>query len=456
MSRRARVWLLLSGIFVTATIGIITALRMGASPSVILPGGTKVVYLNGSRGVPTPGKPGLYQHQPIEHGTWVRDAWGSLRGHMPFRVQSWLPPWESEFAGFPNWPDSDELELRFQVLGAFDQNQWAIYIADENGWETAVSNYMATPAYWTAGMVRSMAKAASLGWLKVGGAFPRHCKKIKVCFHPKAPSGKGGSKEDAGTAKGEIVLDNPFYEEPAPSPGPKPPLTKPFRYGEFTLEKLTRGPLVSQQVLALRATFSLRRGPKLLDGFEIGRFQVSDSSGQRFQQTTGAGDGSTLSTSTAPWSDDLCWTVRFEIRRDNYFSDVSKNEKFVFDHLPVPSGAGVDVNRTITKNGTSLTISKIRLGTYGDWRFYVEGGYPPGKKGERGLMIQDARDNQGRTRAVHPRGGNSRLVSGPVGGSALGPEYTVHLASDAKWWDLTLVPEASETVEFKVQPEFVR
>ncbi len=79
--------------------------------------------------------------------------------------------------------------------------------------------------------------------------------------------------------------------------------------------------------------------------------------------------------STAPWSDDLCWTVRFEIRRDNYFADVRENEKFVFDHLPLPDGSGVDVNRTIAKNGISLRISRIRLGTYGDWRFYVEGGH---------------------------------------------------------------------------------
>ncbi len=54
-------------------------------------------------------------------------------------------------------------------------------------------------------------------------------------------------------------------------------------------------------------------------------------------------------------------------------------------------------------------------------------------------MIQDARDDQGRTEVQVPGPGRSYpapLVGGPIGGLAGGPIYGLDLPADAKWWTL--------------------
>ncbi len=117
----------------------------------------------------------------------------------------------------------------------------------------------------------------------------------------------------------------------------------------------------------------------MLEGFDIRNFQVTDSSGQWFRSTRGGGQRGkgiySASTSTAPWSDDLCWKVRFQVSRADHFSRATDEEKFVFDHLPVPDGNEVEVNRTITKRamGSACDFRSVFTENH-DWRFASKAG----------------------------------------------------------------------------------
>ncbi len=146
------------------------------------------------------------------------NSWQELRRRSSARSShEEQPPWESPPTSFPNWSDSNELELNFQFYGNLGLHQWDICIADENGWETAVPDYMVGSA-----LRDPRGNPPIPGWLSLGSAYPRHSKKIHICFHAN-PSLKPEISDSEQRAPGaELVLANPFYEGPAPAPAPRP------------------------------------------------------------------------------------------------------------------------------------------------------------------------------------------------------------------------------------------
>jgi len=453
MKKRTR--LIVAGLVIAMCGYVALMFRPPKIEDVVLPDGTKVIFHSASRGVltGTSGSLPTFSHPSPDQPGKFRVLWMALYQKLPDMLQSKLPSGQRPPSGFPDGPTLHELELRFQIIGSLRERPlWDIGIADDNGWETMVPNYFTVDREDSTG-------PGVTGWLRLGSAYPRHSKKLRICFHPAPLSHPELTAEQRCKAMAELSMDNPFYEGPAPPAAAKAPQTKRFRDGEVTLERLTRGPLVSGDFSDLKAVLHLHSGAKEFGtGYHIYDFMVTDSSGQWFRtfsvsSSTYQGQR-TFNLTTAPWSDDPCWTVRFEIARDDSLISSRKEDSYVFDHLPVPSDENTPVDRTLTKKGVTLHISQLeRVGN--DYTMGIEG---PGLNNwrDRRIVIAEARDDQGRDYVTVEPGTKERLISGPMGWNAQGPIYYLHLPQDARWWDLSLIVENRETIEFKVQPELVR
>jgi hypothetical protein len=460
--RRVWRWLLVLMFGGLAWTGYV-AFSEPANLSVTLPDGVRVTYVASSRGMALPKSPGSsgweitnYQHSvPQQEASSVQRWWHAVRRELPVFIAHRLPAWEAWRDDYPNWPDQQPLELQFRVFGSLLSRQWDIGIADENGWETRVREY-------TWGDDGRDARGASQisGWVRLGSAYPRHCKTLRIRFHPSEQIERRMNPLLRRNTFTEMVLPNPFFEGDATNlaKGESLPITKPFRCGTITLENLTRDSMVGDDYGSLDVTFSLQHhNGKPLEDYDVRDLVVTDSSGQYFRKTLGSsqrheGGRYTASSDTAPWSDDPCWTVRLRLNRRNFTKDADPNEVFLFEKLPVPSGKSTELNREITRNGITLRLGTITTMTNGESRFNISGWTAVDPR-SRVIVIHDARDDQGRTRTTIGTGRHDvPLIGGPVSGGTEGPGYSLRLPPGAKSWDLAVIPETVTEVEFKVLP----
>ena len=419
-------------------------------PQIVLPDGTRIIYFGNSRGVPM--GPYSFRHTgpPAEEHTpfWLH----RLRSVLPPAVTSYLPVPTVHRTGYPAWPDSHELELQFRTQGDLSQHLWDICVADDQGWETRVRDYT-----WSDdGQATSRGSPVS-GWLRLGSAYPRGSKTIRIVFHP---SDRQKPKPDRATRlkpAAESILRNPFWQAPASTPAEPLPLSLPFRGATLTLQELQRDRIVGDDYGTLRALLVIERDGKPVQGFEVDNMNVSDSSGQVFRQTS-SGYSESLgkmrrNIDTAPWSDDPCWVLRFGLCRRDRFLDVPEDELFKFKDLPLPSEAPADFEREVTCQGVTLRLGKFTRASDGP-RFVITG-WVNDTTGKRRLVLVEARDDQGRSEVDHPRLGRRQVVSGPVGGSMNGVTYSLNLPPEAKSWNLTLLAETVTEVEFRVRSPWV-
>jgi hypothetical protein len=261
-------------------------------------------------------------------------------------------------------------------------------------------------------------------------------------------------KEDHAGEFTELTIPNPFHEGPANAKGERLPITKAFRDGTITLLKVSRDPIVTDNVGQLTVEYKMERAGKLWRGFDVQYFHVSDSSGQFFRYTSRSGTGGyteTIGVNTAPWSDDPCWLMRFSLRREDDSKEVAEDEIFRFEKLPLPTNTSVPIGRELTRNGITLRLGTLEpLDRHGSSRITVKG-WVRDDPVRRHIFVHDARDDQGRTRT--PVGTNTwtSFASGPSGYEDHDPIFVVHPTPGAKSWDLALVPETVTQVEFTVQ-----
>jgi hypothetical protein len=459
--RRTWRWLLIFLLAGLAWAGYV-AFHEPPKLTVTLPDGVQVTYFASSRGVPLKPSTGSsastiinYQHSvPAQEAHRVQRWWHAVRRELPVIIAQRLPSWEVQRVDYPNWPDSQPLELQFRVFGSLLSRQWDIGIADENGWETRVREYI-----WGDDGQEARGAPQISGWVRLGSAYPRHCKTLRIRFHPSEQLERRMSPQMRRATFTEMTLPNPFYEGASASlpKGESLPTTKPFRGGTITLENLTRDSMVGDDYGSLAVLFSLQRDGKPLEDYEVRDLIVTDSSGQYFRQTSGSrerheGGRYTATHDTAPWSDDPCWTVRLRLNRRNFAKDADPNEVFRFEKLPVPSGKSTEMNREITRNGVSLRLGTLTATANGELRFNVTGWTGPDPR-SRVIVIHDAHDDQGRTRTTIGTGRHDvPLIGGPVSGGPEGPVYSLRLPPGAKSWDLAVIPETVTEVEFKVRP----
>lgn len=453
-TRRSMRWpaLLVAAIILGAWVGLM--LHSQRTNSVTLPDGIQVTYHGSSRGVMQPSPPNAspwarpsYVHSAPSDNQRIQRWWQSLRASLPGWLIMRLPAWDSHPDVFPDWPESHELELQFRVFGSLEARQWDIFVADENGWETRVRDFI-----WGDDGRAERGAVQHSGWVRLDGPYPRHSEHLCIRFRPNA----GLPMHPSMTG---LRLRNPFYEGPVQSSGEPLPITRPFHDGTVTLEKLARDSVVGEGHGSLNLTFSLARNGKPMEGHVIRDLEITDSSGQWFRKTSGSLSSDqarfSLETDTAPWSDDPSWHVTLSLHRDDYISDAAAGEKFLFENLPAPGDAPVAVTRQVTRNGITLRLSNITAMRNGEARFTV-GGWAEADPRQRVIVIHDARDDRGRTHAILYPGQTTRLVAGPVGGTSEGPVFAVRLPEGAKWWSLTLLAESVTTVKFNPKPPLPR
>lgn len=415
-------------------------------PTVVLPDGVRVSYYGSSHGV-TMGTSNFHHTGPPAeeyHPFWLH--W--LRSSLPPSISSHLPAPIMHRTGYPAWPDMHEFELQFQTKGNLSQHPWDIFVADEHGWETRVRDYT-----WSDnGAAKSTGEAVS-GWLRLGSAYPRRSKTIRIVFHPNDRQTPKPDRETRLKPAAQMIVPNPFWQASSSNVAEPLPLSLPFRGETLTLKELRRDRIVGDGYGALHSLLVVERDGKPLPGFEVARMSVSDSSGQVFRQTTGGSSESSgrmwNSIDTAPWSDDPCWLVRYSLCRKAYSLDVPEDEQFKFEGLPLPSEAPVKFERKVTCRGMTLSLGKFTQASDAP-RFLVSGLANDITKGKR-IILLDARDDQGRTETSDPRFGRRKIVGGPVGGSQEGMTYSLNLPADAKSWSLTLLVETLTEVEFRVR-----
>jgi hypothetical protein len=424
-------------------------------PSVTLPDGLKVIYAGSSRGVLDPSKQ-LYRHsRPPQEQHRLQQWWQNNRSSLPGWLVSRLPAWDVHGDNYPDWRDSHELELQFLVVGDLRPHQWDIFVADENGWESRVHNY----PFADDGRYERGASQHS-GWVRLGGAYPRHCKTIGVRFHLDKEHQPGLTVEQRSAKFTELTIPNPFYEGPVSgtAKGEPLPITKPFRGGTMTLEKVQRDAAVGEDYGYLWLT--LRASDGTTNAIDVQTVEITDSSGQQIPDDSGWGkpgkNGCFMyGIGGAPWSDDPTWRLHFRFCRTSHWSCVKEEEVFRFENLPVPTGDPVELNREVTHNGVTLrlgTLSAVYVDAVKhDVADFTVSGWKDDDPQHHLVFIHEARDDQGRTERAFPNGGKSRLVHGPTARYPDHSSYQVRLPPGAKSWSVSLVPETVTEVDFTFQ-----
>jgi hypothetical protein len=158
---------------------------------------------------------------------------------------------------------------------------------------------------------------------------------------------------------------------------------------------------------------------------------------------------------TAPWSDDPEWKIKMRVHRDNYCEALDESEIFDFDHLPVPLGNRTEVNRSITRNGVTLHIGAIERSEDGYWRFSVEGSPPANAGGKHRILLLDARVDRG-SAGIQTETPGLRFVGSKISVTYERTTYSLKLPPDAQWWELKLVSDNAETVEFEARSTFIK
>ena len=444
--RRFRRWLWRLAFVVAACWGLYCYTHP-PPPSVTLPDGTVVTFLSVSRGKPDDVSPSdrvRFRHEPVTNDSAARRAWGSFRDHCPSWLSRILPAWPLR-TYFDHWAHDCEFELRFLVKGGSLEQAWGVGIADDDGWETAIP----ADVWSTSDQSSGISSQRNLNELWFPCPLPRRSRLLRIRFRPV-------EEDKAGLA--EMVIPNPYYEGPAPpSSVSAGPVTKATRFGDITLARVERQRRVGPGAGDLLLEFQVRKDGRPVPRMSLRLQEITDRSGQYFDAPHGNGESPKLGLypvriNTAPWSDDLVWKVRMEMNREYYSENVDESELYRFEHLPVLEGQRTVVNRSLTRNGVTFRICAIERAKNNDVivgiECFSEGGH-------RMILIQDVRDDQGRTR--WPKENDTfGLISGSVGDTTEGQGYLLTLPPDAKWWDLTLVAEKVETVEFEVRPTFIK
>ena len=182
--------------------------------------------------------------------------------------------------------------------------------------------------------------------------------------------------------------------------------------------------------------------------------EVSDSTGQRFLFHTEKHErdkSDHLATiHNAPWSDDPCWRVSLTFCRRHYCEPASPDEVFRFEKLPVPASQRVAVDRELSRNGVTLRLAALTEKDQGSAFFKIDG-WNDNDPFHRLVLIHQVRDDRGRTH-LRTLDGNIPFVTGPMRGGRDAPRFALNLSSEAKWWDLAVIPETMTQVEFNVLP----
>ena len=484
MKRRAHrrgLWLALGALAVIVWAAFV--LQGSARPSITLPGGTVVTYHGSSRGVLQPFDPPVppslqprYLHAAPPQEFRARLWWKARHAALPEWLRSHLPVSDMITDYFPDQLAWDECELRFRVIGNLEQRLWHIFVVDDNGWETRVRDYV-----WGDDGRFDHGASERSGWIRLGATFPRHSKTLRVRFRdPSSVGPPGAGPPERLERYTEMTLRNPFYEgeglATAIAQGDPLPISKPLHGGTATLTKVTRDTVVGEGYGALVAELRLDRAGLPLDGYGIAEMRVSDSLGQCYRQmTTGLCDGGRhLMTSTfAPWSEDPSWSLTFLMCHEDYVPRGTTegalslrrllapetmpggDEIFRFEKLPVPTDKPIELNRTLTQRGICLRLGTLTAAQDGA-RFTVEG-WNHDDQNKKVLVIYDASDDQGRWRATTKEGYDVQIV-GNFGLAGAFPEttFSVQLPKDAKWWNVSLLPETLTEVEFTVRPPSVK
>ena len=439
-------------------------LYLGSKPTITLPNGVEVIFHSSNKGVFQPGRPGAfweagYDHPiPPQDDHRIRRWWQSLRGELPAWLVSRLPAWDYHPDDYPHGLNSSELELRFRVLGDLGggpnawHDQWSFFVADENGWESRVPD-----AFWSDDGRFDRGSKQHSGWLRLGTAIPRHSQSLRV----RARSGVSSFETYSETrlaAYDEITLRNPFYEGPATQTGARLPITLPFRDGTITLDEIHRDKVVGENLGALTARFRLEKAGKPMPGFVCLRHSVSDSTGQLFlsniDEWKDEGSHHTLKFGNAPWSDDPCWRLRLALCRGACDADTPADRVFHFEKLPLPTQDRIELNRSVTQGGITLTLATIGTVENG-MSWFAMTGWSSDDPLRHVVLIKEAHDDRGRSRTKHPEHGDVPLAWGSLAATQ-GPPYSLCLPPDAKWWDLSVVPETVTEVEFKFQAPAVK
>lgn len=427
-------------------------------PSVRLPDGTKITFHSVSRGKPA-GVSGngvaMFQHEAFTNDSAARRAWHSFRDNIPSWMSSNLSDW-SLGPDFSGGHSKDEFELRFLMEGGLQGYQWGLGIADDGGWDTDIGvvgmyNGGFTPA----------TSSSPLGALWMPCPLPRHSQQLRIRFYAAGRNQPDMTLTPERKIVAEMVIPNPYYEGPAPpSSAPAAPVTKATRFGDLTLTRFERRHLAGSEFGGTFMEFQLLQGGKPVTKMSFDCEPITDRSGQWFRWRGEMMEGEEkglyrVEFRSAPWSDDPVWRCKVKLQRGDYCEAVDESEIFHFDHLPVPQGTRTEVYRSITRNGTSLHIHTIERSDLYGWRFYIQGWPPAYVGGEHRILLQDVRDDRGRT-YVETENGTVRLVRGPRRAQPEGQVYLLRLPPDTRWWDLKVVPETVETVEFEARPTFIK
>jgi hypothetical protein len=375
---------------------------------------------------------------------------------LPKMVASRLPtPKPPEY--FPKEPGTDELEVRIRVETGFRADDWDIGVADDDGWETKAPSYIAP---------------RGSKWIRLGSAFPRGSEKLYIRFHPSTRKEPHMTAAERGNEFTELTVNNPFYDistaakrraarllpEVRATKGGTLPITKPFHGGSITLTRFARESTVGDGYGMLHTEFTLQRDGKPLPGYDWA-FDVTDSSGQVFRQPVRLRDSVTggiltVRAYTAPWNDDSAWTLRLSLWRVRGSADIKDDEVFRFENLPLPGSKAIKLNRSLTRNGTTLQIATLSV-LQNRQAYFTVTGWTAGNPLRR-IVIKDARDDQGRTEVEGALGSRAFIVGASTDYGPTGPTFSVMLPRDAKSWEVSLVPETISQLDFTVQPPPVK
>ncbi|RBP39728.1 hypothetical protein DES53_109155 [Roseimicrobium gellanilyticum] len=433
--------------------------------ALILPGGTKVTYVEVADGERKgvlhsnrSGQPAYIHALEIKESTFDK-----IRAQLPRFIDRMLPGKRIPAGRTSGYESAAAQAFWFAIDGPFEPEDWRFFWVDDQGYESEVRHWhLSNPGEW----------------LGVEGNVPR----IQELLHLKVRSRTGEKDGDYGTPSrgslpgiakdgilGEVVAEmkfqNPLRRTDLVNPLTAQPLPAKVSVDghELVLKGATRARIASDRTFGLHLDLALEGEHSLTSLFSLHDWTIEDGNGNVMVPGHGMLSETGQLWDCAPWSDAPVWKIRFvPVLSDpkNYTDE----EIITLDPMPVPVyPRKKDINtwRSERLVGKSTTITARSPEPMGPNEIVFDITITPAVNGHS-LQLLHATDESG-SQTVQTRYGQEKyamsLASVAPAGSTAMPVSTELVGrcrrpTTGKTLTVTLAFKKVTPVEFTFRPEF--
>jgi hypothetical protein len=420
------------------------------APIMVLPGGTKISFVDVTEGKPSRGPSSSFQNGFIHYRENKKTWMDTLRAQLPVGIEHWLPGRKHSGGRSSGFESPVSKALWFSLAGSFNTNDWRFFWVDDQGYETEALHWL----------IETDRK-----WLGFDGNVPRSQERLhlKVRTRTGERDGHGGTLGSLGKL-GDVVAEMKF-RNPLRSNATLPTLTaQPYPAkvsiggDEITLTRAVRARVVGGPTPGMHFELFLGDRKSVTERYDLYDWTLEDGTGNIMVPGSGSLSHQGQFWDRALWSDVPVWKVSFVAVRSRE-KDFTDAEKFTVQGMPMPAPSKTKAPASSWQSQHQVMGHTIRVGDLrpiGPERVQLRITVSPAIN-RQGLILLSAKDEAGNEAIPIPN--DNRRYAQMTGATSLGGGSTEFGARclrppDGKTLTLTFALGRATPVEFIIRPEF--